>query len=86
MEWLMTKKEYVHRNNLFEKAYRDHPGEARMTSSRSEDHGFAMTWSLCDHHPGEARMTSSRSEDHGKAVTRLASSRLCLDDVRAKLG
>jgi hypothetical protein len=24
-----------------------------MTSELRSDHGFAMTWSLCDHHPGK---------------------------------
>jgi hypothetical protein len=33
------------------------------------DHGFAMTWSLCDHHPGEARMTCGLRPHHGEAMT-----------------
>jgi hypothetical protein len=41
----------------------DHPGGARMTSERSSDHGFAMTWSRSDH------LTCGRSPHHGKAMT-----------------
>jgi hypothetical protein len=46
-----------------------HPGFARMTSSRSEDHGFAMTCGRSPHHPRFARMTWSLCDHHGGFAT-----------------